>query len=446
VAATFMNTPIERAPRPLSRILRAATLTLVSLSCSLLGLLALTALVVAQRESLDSFVTDHGVIAIAGAVVVTLIVLLVPLWLLKTASRRGALGWPQLTALAGAVAFGFIYLAWDEPGIRQRVSMGEIAPVQPGDETSHALVLRYANGSSASKQFRSPAFIGTALSARDGEKWAQFLREHRTEIETGWQVLTPVRAWWDELAAQPRLGDLTQPRPDAPIMAFQPVRSHAQYAVAKAGLLALDGKGDEAAAAVLRLYDVARKLEATSRTLVRSMMSRVTERMAIETTGFILDRATVSAPMRQALTDALTATVGGPAGVRHLVLLECAYAQSFLSTTPAIAGGFPTHSITDRALGRGIGVLGHVVYNPNTTINLITDWYLDLATLAEKRQIRDLKSKTDTRERELVGGYRVKNLGGRWIAALSTPALAKLVETYWTIEDARAALLVRLKA
>jgi hypothetical protein len=442
-----MNTPNETAtaPRPLSRVFKAVTLTLVSLSSSLLGLLALTALVVTRRESLDSFVTDNGAIAIAGAAVAALIVFLVPSWLLKTASARGALGWPQLTVLAGAVAFGFIYLAWDEPGIRQRVTMGEIAPVQPGDDASHALVLRYAKNSPAGKEFHAPAFIGTALSARDGEKWAQFLLGHRVEIEAGWQELTPVRAWWDEMAAQPRLGDLTQPRPDAPIMVFQPVRSHAQYAMAKAGLLALDGKGDEAAAATLQLYDVARKLEATSRTLVRSMMSRVTERMAIDTTGFILDHATISAPMRRALTDALTATAGGAAGVRHMVLLECAYAQSFLSTSPATAGGFPTRSITDRALGRSIGMLGHVVYNPNATVNLVTDWYLDFATMAEQRQVRDLKSKTEAHEHELVGEYHMKNLGGRRIAAISTPALAKVVESYWTIEDARAALLVRLK-
>src|SRR5581483_8769142 len=152
----------------------------------------------------------------------------------------------------------------------------------PGDEATSRLTLRFAKGSRMEKAYLGPRLTFNGVNPAQPVRWAQFLQAHRAEIESGWTQLAPVRAWWDEMAAAPRLGDLTPPRPDAPIPAFQPMRQYCQYAVAIASLQALDGQGDAAAATLLRLYEVARKLEPNSRTLVRTMIARVTQRLAIE--------------------------------------------------------------------------------------------------------------------------------------------------------------------
>jgi hypothetical protein len=92
---------------------------------------------------------------------------------------------------------------------------------------------------------------------------------------------------------------------DAEIIAFQPFRAHYQHACAIASLQALDGHGDAALATLLPILEVNRKLEPSSRTLVRSMLARVGQRMAIETAAFVLDTTAVSPDSRARFASAL---------------------------------------------------------------------------------------------------------------------------------------------
>ncbi len=94
------------------------------------------------------------------------------------------------------------------------------------------------------------------------------------------------------------------------------MRTYTQYAVAIASLQALDGRGDEAFATLTNLYCVARKLEPNARTLVRAMIAKVIQKMALNTAGFVLDHATVSPASRVALAAEMSAATAGPAGAR----------------------------------------------------------------------------------------------------------------------------------
>ena len=97
-------------------------------------------------------------------------------------------------------------------------------------------------------------------------------------------------------------------------------------------------------------------------------------------------------------------------------------------------------------LQRFVRVLGRVVVNPITTQNLVGDRYYHLAALAEERKLGELEANKGPIDREFLGGYHVKNIGGRLIADMAMPALSKVVKSYWDIEDLRLALLTRLKA
>ena len=437
-------------PAPRSRFVRTVGIVVLSLALSFLGLLNAVTSAPVIRDSLGPLVWEHRVVSGLAIFVTLAIALLVPITVLIFCSRRGCLRWPQLTALWAVVLTTFVYLMWDEPTVRRPLTMDELAPSLPGDETTFQLFLRYAKNTPAANAVKSPtAQIATATGdvATNPEKWAQFLRDHRAEIEAQWAALAPVRAWWDELATHVRIGDLTVPSPSAPIIAFQPVRAYTQIAVAGASLQALDGHGDEAMATVTRLYDVARKFEPNSRTLVRSMVAKVIQKMALQAGAFVLDHATVSPASRAAFAAEISAAAGGPAGARRLILIEYAYFgptfSLFVSSKPI---EFNTDGPGERLLQNFVHFLGRVVVNHNATQNLVGDRYYQLATLAEERRLGELEASKGPINRDFIGGYHVKNIGGRLFADMAMPALSKVTKSYWDIEDLRAALLIRLKA
>ena len=445
-------TPPGAAPAPAapkSRFVRTVGLAALSLALSFLVLLNVVTSVPLIRESLGPLVWEHRFVSVTAVVVTLAIALLVPIVALIFCSRRGWLRWPQLTLLSTLVLGAFAYLMWDEPTVRRPLTMDELSPALPGDEATFQTYLRYGKTSPAAKAFTPPksqlsVAQGTGDIVAKPEKWAQFLRDNRAAIEAGWAELAPVRAWWDELAALPRVGDLTAPDPSAPILAFQPVRTLTQFTVAVASLQALDGHGDEAMATLARLYDVARKFEPNSRTLVRAMIAKVIQKMALQTGGFVLDHAAVSPAGRAAFAAELSAATSGPPGARRLILIEYAYFAPMLSL---FVGGAPVaDGPGELLLQRFVRVLGRVVVNPITTQNLVGDRYYHLAALAEERKLGELEANKGPIDREFLGGYHVKNIGGRLIADMAMPALSKVVKSYWDIEDLRLALLTRLKA
>ncbi len=433
-----------------SRFLHTTGIVALALCLSFLGLLNVATSVPLIRESLGPLVWEHRATSTTALVVTLLIALLVPIVTLGFCNRRGWLRWPLLTVLWSLVGFTFAYLMWDDAAVRRPLTVDELSPALPGDDPSYHILLRYAKNRPAAKAFQSPdaqlaVARGTGDIVSQPEKWASFLREHRAEVESGWATLAPVRAWWDELAASPRIGDLTPPSLDAPIPAFQPIRTYSHYAVAVASLQALDGHGDAAMATLMRLYTVGRKLEPNSRTLVRGMIAKVIQKMALQTAGFVLDHATVSPASRAAFAAEIASATSGPPGARRLILIEYALFQPMLSM---FVGGDAAENLGGpggKIFQRVVHVLGGIVVNPRATQNLVGDRYYQLAALAEDRRLGELEASKGPINRDFIGGYHVKNIGGRLIADMGMPAFSKVVKSYWDIDDLRTTLLTRLK-
>lgn len=429
------------------RAVRVAFVTLLSLAISFLALLALVATTPLVRETLKPLVSEHQIVSLVAALVVFALVIGVPLILLSRLVRSGALKALPLASLATLVGAAFIYLAWDEPAVRHPLTMEELSPALPGDEATHALFLRYGKGTPAAAAYQKIAPGNPAaarVSATEGDKWAEHLRKNRAEIEAAWAALVDVRAWWDEMAKQPRLGDLTPAAYDAMIPAFQPIRSYTQHACAVAGLKALDGRGDEAMDLVIGVYDVARKMEPTSRTLVRTMIGKVCQRMAIQTATFVLDRAKVSPEKRAAFAHTLGAAAGGPAGARRLVLIEYTFFQPLL----AIYATSPVSPMAEEGdskwMHRLLTRCSRLLINPRATMNFVGDRYYALAACAEERRLQDMEATGAAIDRTR-GNYHIKNMGGRMFADMAMPALNKVAKSYWEIEDLRLAMIARLK-
>src|ERR1019366_9436273 len=169
--------------------------------------------------------------------------------------------------------------------------------------------------------FKAPAFKEPYPDWRKSE----VILARRSEIEAHWSELGPERAWWTELNAFDRIGDLTEAGGDS--IPFIVLRTISQHGLAIARLQAMDGHGDEAVRTLLPFIQVGQKLQASSRTFVRAMIGTVTERTSLEAADFVL----VTAPVSPAVRARLALTVQGidpDAGAHRLEAFTYAYAVS----------------------------------------------------------------------------------------------------------------------
>lgn len=352
-----------------------------------------------------------------------------------------------------ALAPVLIYLATDDAEIRRPMTVEEIAPAFPGAEQSFEILLRYGKDHPLAKTFREPKqglYPQNTVQSRDPaqpEKWMNWLLADRKNIEAAWVELAPVRAWWDELNAFDRIGDLTRARIDAELPGFAPIRTFTMQACAIAGLQALDGYGDEAMATVLPVLEVSRKLQPSARTLVRQMISIVVERLSLRTIAFVLDHTTISAPVRSRLTAALAAGGGGAAGARRLVAIEYTISLQMMMEHPRPLGDtlftYPFLN-APAALRRPLNLFGPFLYNPRATYNLYGEFNSDLQELIAQRKLAEATARTK-RFFEEDARPHFKNYMGSQLIRMSVPEYTKVAESYWATQDLRDALLARVR-
>ena len=373
--------------------------------------------------------TDLGYLF--GLVVVLPVMVTIVVWRLRS--------WPRIAAGYVVIVSLLAYLAVDDPRLVAPVSLEQLSPGFPEAEASFNVLMRYGRYHPLGKGFKAPdrIFTGTDrfVDASKPAEWTAWLTRHREAVEADWADLAPVRAWIEELNRSDRIGDLTPARLDAEVIAFSPFRSYGQHACAIAGLQALAGRGDDAIATLLPLLQVSLKLEPSSRTLVRAMVARVLQKLAVTTSGFVLDHAVVSPAMRARLATALTLGISGEAGVRHLLAIECTFI-----TEKAGEQGLGDLVASQRHL---LNLVGPFLYNRHRTANLYAAHTADLQALAARRDMTALvRAQSAYLADKAAPGF--KNYLGKCLLGFVMPSYGKVVETYWSVDDARAALLARL--
>lgn len=366
-----------------------------------------------------------------------------PAWLLWTRFRpvRRAAAAPWLLAAASLGLFG-AWLARDDDTLAYPTDHPALRSDFPGAAATHQLTLRYAKNFPGSLHDTVPrwSLVLPALGEKpaDREKWTAFISANRPAIETRWTDLAALRAWIDELAAQPALADLTDDLSD-PILGFGPLRATSQAASAQAALLALDGRRDEAVALLLPLLSAGQKLEVHARTLVRRMIAIITQRNALDGLRFVLDQGPLSDATRARLAAALQPHRDPAEGARLLLLCEYAIGARLVRELgpAAMADGA---NLRPPALHR----LGHFFYNPIATANLLGDFLHPAADAAARRDLAGLDHIADPARNTSATRFVGKNAGGRLLVAMILPAFSKVAESYWKAHDERAALLARL--
>jgi hypothetical protein len=358
-----------------------------------------------------------------------------PAWWIWKHRRAGPRNRPASLAL---LASGLLFAAWlarDEPAPFHAALAAELwQHPDPADAATHALTLRFTPGATGGLRFSSPVLESSKLdfcSLGHPTTRAAYALAHRAEVDALWADIAPLRAWFDELASQAALADLTRDF-DEPQLAFTPLRVFADGASAHALLLALDGRRDEAVEILLPVLAAARKLEPRARTLARRMYAISLQRTALSALRFVVEQGPLGETARTRLQAALAPTQDRADQARLLILCEYPITAGSLCRFPP--GETSPPSLLTQFLSR-------FFYHPVATANAYGD---HLQALADAAAARDFAS-MEAHARELAQNRRPgKNYSGRLLLALVAPDHATIVASFWSVEDERAALLARL--
>jgi len=417
---------------------------LLSFALSILLTIVLLAKVGMMRDVIFAIREPDNGWGIAFTWFALLVIFILPLTVLVYGYRHRWLTWRVVGAAWALVIGTMIYLGQDEPVVNLPADLDEFAPVRPGDAASYQIVSRFSHTKPDVKADDRLTLSTAQLSGNETD--TAVLRANHDVIEAGWNQITELREWFADMAAQPRLGDLLR-KLDDPLPSFVPIRTYTRLASAHAQLLALDGHGDDALALLGQIVDVGQKLSATTRTLVRGMIGVIISKSAMGRAGYVLNHAATTPAARAKFAATLAAGVRGEGGVRRMLMIEYVTVMVPLLLDQKLGdllyGDFGSRSSLWEYPLDG---LTQVLMNPRATVNLAGAYYGEMADLGARRDFAGMKSLAAKVELEWSGWNPVKNMGGRYILSMALPALAKITEQYWQEQDARTALLVKLKA
>ncbi len=375
-------------------------------------------------------------VGIIGAFALLLFVTLCLGW--RGTIRRG--GWTGGVRAGLALCAGAYlgYLAWDEtPASSVAENRARMEAGRRG-KAGYELTIRYSPAPGGGAVFNEPSHQ-LKFNQRDKDRIA-YLKENRARIEANWAELAEVRAWWDEMAAQPWLGDEEWISPETPIIRFRVVRTYVDHALAMALLRAADGDGDGAFDDVLHVLTVGVRLQAGTETLVRGMVGQVIQRQSMEALELVLEQSTVSPAVRSGAADAIEASKRKPGDLARLMVCEVGvWSQERAGLLRA--AGAPTDSIRG-AIQRWLSIF---VLNPQATANRVNSHYAELAELVEKRELQAAKESGERFHQEMSRVVRPKNFAGRKLMGMGVAQTTKIAESFWKNEDLRESLIARLR-
>lgn len=432
------------------RLLRSVAIQGLAIALTVILIIAFLGYLPQLFESFKPQAPTANKVARTIFILLAFVVAFQPLCLIVPAMRSRWFNWKVIAAGWLVVLPVLGWLAWDEPAVRQPLPVEEFSPAFPGAEQSYAVLMQYSKQtpSDEAKAFAAfkPAFQFSGSDPSNPTQWLEFVTANRVGFEKDWAALAPQRRWLGELATFDRIGDLTPSDYSANLPTFNVWRTLSQRTCGLATLQALDGHGDEAFATLLPMLDVSRKLQLSSRTLVRTMIAIVSERMCLETAALVLDQTPVSAGSRTRLAAALAPEIA-PALARRLLLME--YVQFAPLTMKMKLGDqiAPKESRHNQYnLRRALNLVSVLFYNPIATTNMYGDRIRELANLAEARELGPFNVRYQDFGSIVWRQTGMKNIGGRFMLSMGVPAYNKILESHWKTADLRVALRARLTA
>jgi hypothetical protein len=375
-----------------------------------------------------------------------------PLWVLTRRLRTFPKHQPRSLTSSVALAASFaVFLAWlahDDEEWRHSERHPSLRNDFPEAATTHALTLRYTKDTPGSLFSSLPEpgldFPATSPSSKNDAEWTAFVAENGPAIDALWIEVAPLRAWIDEIAVAPAIGDFADDF-GSPVIGLKAVSLASHLASSRALQLAAAGRRDEAVETLLPILAVAQKLEPHARTLMRRLITLSLRRQVQSTLGRVLDTGALSPMARERLAAALAPRQDLAEQARLLPRCEYEMLARFLVklNVDSIAALSPKDDPNRRWIAPMLRPLLPFIYNPRQTANLAGDLSVKIGEACARR---DLSALTADRLRFTGNGALLpgKNYVGRLILTMVIPSFDRITESYWEAEDQRAALLTRL--
>jgi hypothetical protein len=214
----------------------------------------------------------------------------------STTSRSRSLG--IVIGLLVFVGGGLAWLAWDDGAFEHPLTVEQLAPAPPRAQESYALTLAFNDAPEPAKRTIPAAAFTPAAAPEDNlDAWRAEIAAHREEIARDWEQLADVRQWFDELDQFDGIGDVR--RATDPVMRTAVLTRISTAASAYAGVLALDGKGDEAFVALRPIASVLMKLERNARSETRLLAAATSLTRVLAAAQFVAATAPPSPATRE---------------------------------------------------------------------------------------------------------------------------------------------------
>ncbi len=175
------------------------------------------------------------------------------------------------------------------------------------DSESYRVLMRFSRES----QYASPDLVANiAIKApmlpTQPNEWLGFVAEHRAGIEQAWAADSLGRAWIDQLGATFPEGVFRTAHND-PFLSFHATLQVFERRLSYALLLALDGKGEEAAKLINGSLRAVQAMQKGGATLVTQMIAQVLLRRSVFGVSSLLDAALLNDTAKQKLRSELGA-------------------------------------------------------------------------------------------------------------------------------------------
>jgi hypothetical protein len=347
--------------------------------------------------------------------------------------------WIILAALVPTALF--IFLAHDE----SPYALPDLGQRAEGDDPGYRSLMWFGKGSPYS---RLDEMLGLESNADDEVRlppepatWADYVRDHRTEIVRAWSGLSLGMEWADRMAEEPPHG-VWRHRVEDPSLEFRAIRRLVLVTNAHAFMLAAGGEPDQGLETLIPVIRAMHNLQRTGPLLTTALVAAASLQATFVDAQVILLTATVSPEARGKLRAALEEAPAVPDVLHTIFGGEIEYAASVLdqyeteSATP-----LGPDSRIDPWIGTGISLAGRLVFNRNHTLRVIAD------------TIRAEEALAVTREYDRLDRWhppptpwpeQVKNPVGRLLTTMIVSAPRREVQRIWDVEDLRLNLLKQL--
>jgi hypothetical protein len=346
---------------------------------------------------------------------------------------------PSLVLCWGALG----YFGYD---LQQRPSLPDVGPVASSDAESFKLFCWMTGDSPLSriKELSEQNIADDAFITQPPDLWRTWLMSNRDRVLGDWTKDAVGREWIDSMARTPCSGVVLLGM-DGPLFRFQPFRAVVNHQLAYAALLAVNGRGDDAARSLTNLLRASHALQRSGAGTLMSMIASACLSRSYEVSQFVTDCGAISPDAKRELAAALSDAPPIEKTIWNCFVGEFAPNRESLGRGAA-DGESRIASNSTTALGRRIAAFRFgQMCNLNLTEQELLDFLQQSAKYAQRRQFQEMRDFKDQIQNRQKAWYRIKNPVGRTLLAMIEDLdLAKVAEKLWKVEDARLALIKRL--